>query len=134
MNVLWYRDYTGHNDDSVVWRTLKSALKKHPDVMLRVEVFLKRVQELDSLDAQERSGEIASLGGGLAEMRIPKTRQCGVAAAHRSNNTTMTLSWLPAWQTAFHNVTALPTTNDRDYTYRHERLEGHAVAPAVRES
>jgi putative component of toxin-antitoxin plasmid stabilization module len=82
LNVLWHRDYTDHQDDSAVWRTLKSALKKHPDVLLRVEVFLKKVQELESLDAHEKSGEIAPLGESLHEMRIPKTRKGGVARVY----------------------------------------------------
>lgn len=79
MNILWYRDYTDHQDDSVVWRTLKSALKKHPDVMARVEVFLKNVQAAETLTALEKSREVEHMGEKLHEMRIPKTRKGGVA-------------------------------------------------------
>lgn len=78
MILLWYPHWTEDGSQSSVQAKLRKDLKKRPELMLRVETFLARLKQLKSLVPLEQTEDIAPLGGGLLEMRIPKTLRGGV--------------------------------------------------------
>ncbi|MEI6389316.1 MAG: hypothetical protein WCQ50_22135 [Spirochaetota bacterium] len=78
MKLLWYPDYGDTRDASSVYRNLAKDLAREKILLVQVEAFLERVESLADLGQMAQSEQVAPLGNGLHEMRIPKVRTGGV--------------------------------------------------------
>jgi hypothetical protein len=78
MKIRWFPEELVGEPGTSVRRKLDQVLAKRGDLKLKVESFLKRVEDLDSLQSLYTSKQADSLDGGLDEFRIPKQAPSGV--------------------------------------------------------
>jgi len=78
MRYTWYPVFLDPDATPKVKIFLRKDLKKYPDLLLRVQDFLKKVEQVTRLDQYYKTGEMEKLEGNLHEMRIPPKRRGGV--------------------------------------------------------
>ena len=78
MKLIWYPDFLESFEGASVQAFISKELAKYPDLRLRVETFLKKLQALQDPQPLFNSEQLAPLGAGLFEMRVPKRRRGGV--------------------------------------------------------
>jgi putative component of toxin-antitoxin plasmid stabilization module len=78
LRLEYYPEDAEPNCEGYVKEFLRKDLKKRRDLRSRVESFFAKLETMKDLGPLFRSGQLASLGDGLYEMRIPPVAHGGV--------------------------------------------------------
>lgn len=78
MKLVYYPENQEPGCEGYVRRFLRKDLNKRYDLRTKVDSFFKKIVPMKDLGPFFRSEHLASLGGGLNEMRIPPVADGGV--------------------------------------------------------